>query len=202
MGRTVRKKRGAYKKSPVKIRLEQEGITQSLVQEMFRYDSLTGEFFRRISRSGNGGRAGTLAGSLSEGYLQTRIGKKTYKIHRLIWLYVYGYFPETEIDHIDRDRLNNKIENLREASSQCNARNRKERSDNTSGVKGVYWCKRGSRWSVYICISQKKRFVGYYQDYADAVSARFAAEQCLDWHSCDVNSSAYQYLKQQGILKN
>jgi len=136
-------------------------ITQQLVKELFEYRD--GELYRRIGTSSNA-KTGDKAGSLSgDGYLQTNINAKKYKNHRIIFLYHHGYLPEF-IDHIDNNRLNNHINNLRETSILQNNRNARTRAGNTSGVKGVYWYKATQKWGVRINVNSKEKFFGYYHD--------------------------------------
>jgi len=91
-------------------------------------------------------------------------------------------------------KYHNWWDNLREATQQCNQRNVGTRSDNTSGVKGVTWHKRDKQWVAQICVNKKNKSIGYYADFDDAVCARLAAEQCVDWAGCDSSSPAYQYV--------
>ena len=91
--------------------------------------------------------------------------------------------------------MNNKLENLREVSYQCNSRNCKLNSKNTSGITGVGWFKKVSKWKSYIRINGKHIFLGDYFDIVDAVSARLAAEQCIGWLGCNSTSPAYIYME-------
>jgi hypothetical protein len=131
------------------------------------------------------------------GYIQIRIDKKLYYAHRLAWLYVYGYFPENNIDHIDHKGYHNWIGNLREVSTQCNARNTGNFKHNSSGVKGVTWYPWVKKWAARIKINGKIRHLGLYEDFTEAVCTRLAAEQCLNWQKCDSTSPAYQYVRKQ-----
>ena len=97
---------------------------------------------RRKTVSGWGAPKGCVAGTLSAGYCAINVDGNSYKRSRLVWLYHNGYFPEHNIDHINRNRWNDKIENLREVTQQCNLRNCGNLKNNTSGVKGVYWDKK------------------------------------------------------------
>ena len=164
------------------------------VQELLDYDPATGEFYWRESRGRM--RAGAVAGHIRpDGYIQLAVDQKLYKAHRIAWFYVHGYFPEHQIDHIDRDPANNKIENLREVSRTCNMRNCGNRTDNTSGVKGVSWAKRTGNWYAQIRVNNRSFNLGHYDDFDDAVCARLAAEQCVGWEGCDSSSPAYQHVK-------
>lgn len=141
----------------------------------------------------------------TEGYRQISVDGKLWLLHRLIWLWHHGYLPEHQLDHINRDRTDNRIENLREVSHSCNTRNSGARASNKTGVKGVVWRRRDQCYSATIRTNPKIRdgLRHLYQgpDVIEATCHRYAAEQCLDWHACDLNSSAAKFLKQQGVLK-
>lgn len=116
-------------------------ITQEEIQKHMRYAD--GKLFWQIS-PGGGVRAGAEVGNLRpDGYRGIGFRGKLYKAHRLIFLYHHGYFPEHGIDHINKVRDDNRIENLREASQSCNMRNIGMQVNNTSGIKGVYYHKAG-----------------------------------------------------------
>lgn len=169
-------------------------ITHQRLTELFNYNPDTGAFTRKKSVANQ--KAGCLVGCVEpSGYSQIMVDYKLYRAHRLAWLYVYGYMPENNIDHINRDRADNRICNLREVSQSCNTRNTSNPKDNRSGVKGVTFCKSRSNWESHICVFGKRRKLGYYVDFTDAVCARLAAEQCVGWAGCDSESPAYQYVK-------
>lgn len=171
-------------------------ITQKKLKELLHYDSETGIFTWIITNT-NYVKAGDVAGTESHGYIVIAIEGETYKAHRLAWLYVHGYFPENLLDHKDRIRHHNWINNLREASNQCNQRNTGNRVDNKSGVKGVSWFKATEKWQVHIAVNGKLIFLGRHTCLLEAACHRLAAEQCLNWEGCDSSSPAYQYVKDQ-----
>ena len=174
-------------------------LTQKRLKELLHYDPLTGIPTWKADRQCVG--VGDIAGSKDkDGYIVIKVDYKSYKAHRLAWLYVYGYFPENDLDHIDRIKHHNWISNLRETSKQCNARNTGNPKDNNSGVKGVGWRRANKKWQVRININQKLKYLGYYKSFCEAVCTRLAAEQCLDWVNCDSSSPAYQYV--QKMLKD
>lgn len=120
-------------------------ITQEYLKDYFCYEN--GELIR-IKKLSNASQLNKAIGKINRnGYVEARIGYKLYRLHRLIWLFHYGYLPEF-IDHIDGNRSNNKIENLREATKSQNMHNAKMRINNTSGIKGVYWNKANKNWRV------------------------------------------------------
>lgn len=145
-------------------------INQEFLLSLFEYKD--GELFWKQDRKANkikGKKAGCLGGI---GYLQTKINDILYKNHRLIFMMHYGYLPKL-IDHIDGNPLNNRIENLREATVAQNMMNSKLFLNNTSGAKGVEWSKRLKKWTVRIQIDGKRKYFG---SYYDIQVAKFVAE--------------------------
>lgn len=136
-------------------------ISQDLLQSIFEYKD--GKLHWKISPANNV-KIDDLAGSIdSHGYSQIKIKQKLYLTHRLIFLMFKGYLPKY-IDHADGNRLNNKIENLREATFSQNQHNRKVGKNNTSGVKGVIWIKKQKKWSVRFKVDGKQKHFGCYKD--------------------------------------
>ena len=130
-------------------------VTYEELHKLFHYDPATGLLIRKIP-AGNRGKAGTVVGTLENtGYLTVRIKNKNYLVHRIIWFMHHGYFPEHDLDHINRIRHDNRIENLREVSRSCNMKNSNLREDNSSKVKGVCWHKKGKKWKAAIKINNK-----------------------------------------------
>lgn len=170
-------------------------ITQSNLQDVLTYTPETGEFSWIVPPVG-WIYQGDIAGSINKnGYRYITVNKKKYLAHRLVWLYVHGYLPEGDLDHVDRVRTNNKVENLREVSRQCNIRNSPNRVTNTSGVKGVCWCKKMNKWKARITVNYVETHLGCSEDFMEMVCLRLAAEQTLSWEGCDSRSPAYQYVQ-------
>ena len=166
------------------------------LKELLNYDPETGIFLWKVA-AGRRVKAGDVAGTVNgKGYIHITIGCKIYQAHRLAWLDYYGYFPEHGLDHEDRDKSNNRIDNLREASNQCNIRNTGNRKNNTSGVKGIYFNKAAQKWSAKINLDSGGYHLGYSTDFTEAVATRLAAEQCLNWSNCDSSSPAFKYMTQ------
>ena len=171
-------------------------ITHEQLINILDYNENTGVFVWKNPSRYSPSMAGEFAGNKNSlGYIAISIDMIKYYGHRLAWLYVHGYFPEGEIDHKNKIRNDNRISNLREVSHQCNLRNSKNSSNNTSGVKGVYWFKRTKRWGAGITIFGKDHHLGYYDDFDDAVCARLAGEQSVNWHGCDSSSPAFCYVR-------
>ena len=153
------------------------------LHEMIHYDAETGNFRWKKSRgrSASNSPAGTLSGS---GYIQIRLDGKIYQAHRLAWLYVYGEFPSKDIDHVNRIKTDNRICNLREVTKSQNAQNILISKSNTSGIKGVNWCKRDKKWRAFIKLNGKFKSLGYFFDVKDAQSAYVMAAKTIHTHNC------------------
>jgi len=172
-------------------------LTQEQVKDLFDYRD--GKIYWRnyVRNIRKGDEAGCVT---PEGYLLVGIKRKHYLVHRVIWLWHKGYMPEGIVDHKDQDRLNNRIDNLREASDQCNVINSKVHCSNTSGVKGISRSKISGKWHSYLEHNGKRMHLGFYDNFADAVAARWEKEVELDWSTCETTSSSFLYLKDNGLL--
>lgn len=146
-------------------------ISQELLRSLFDYDPETGVFKWKVKPSSQV-KPGDIAGCIdSQGYRIIRIYGKNRKAHRLAWLYVFGEEPET-IDHIDRMRSNNAIENLRAVTFAQNSANRSASSKNRSGFTGVYWSELGRKWQASIIINGKLHYIGLFLSPQEAAAAR------------------------------
>jgi hypothetical protein len=116
------------------------------------------------------------------GYFYGPILGKWHKAHRVIWAMKHGYWPPQEIDHINGDGTDNRLENLRAVSPRQNRRNQKTPKTNTSGVLGVYWCKPDRKWKAQIKIDGRKIHLGAFSTIEDAAEARAAANVRFGFH--------------------
>ena len=124
----------------------------------------------------SGNKVGGLTGAKGDKYLATSINNKMTHVHRIVFMLHHGFIPNY-IDHIDGNRLNNKIENLRSVTSSENAKNRKANSNNTSGYTGVFWCKKSNKWGAAITSNRKRIYLGLYENKDDAIAKRVEAEK-------------------------
>lgn len=150
-------------------------LTQERLKELLHYDPETG-VFTRIKKILGGNLDGSVGVSLTgrdyrkgEGYLRICIDYKSYRCHRLAWLYMTGEFPKNQLDHIDLNKKNNKWENLREATNSQNHMNMAKTYKNTSGFKGVSWCKKAKKFRAHIKHNKKFIHIGLF-DNAEAAN--------------------------------
>lgn len=125
------------------------------IQELHKllyYDPDTGNLHWRVENKYARIKPDTVAGCVdsSSGYIRVRVLGKKYLAHRIVWALVTGKWPENQIDHIDRDRTNNKFMNLRSCTNAENQQNCSLRKDNSSGYKGVSWNTKGQVWEAYL----------------------------------------------------
>jgi hypothetical protein len=136
-------------------------ITQDNLKECLEYKE--GKLFW-IKQSSSNIRIGMEAGTTNErGYVQVKIFNKRYYAHRLVFFMFNGYFPQ-EVDHIDGNKNNNRIENLRASTKAQNQHNAKINKNNTSGVKGVTWDKQNKKWKSQCGYNNKNHYLGHFID--------------------------------------
>ena len=102
-------------------------------------------------------------------------GKRSYSAHRLAWLWMTGAWPKSDIDHINRDKSDNRFSNLREATKSENKANVGRYANNTSGHKGVHWNAKNQKWMAQIMVRRKRIYLGLHLDLADAASSYASA---------------------------
>lgn len=144
---------------------------KEILEANVEYNSEAGVFTAKT-----GGRAGWKIGepigTIDRGYLRIRLNGKYHAAHRIAWLLVYGSLSENDqIDHIDGNRSNNKILNLRLATHGQNCRNIKIPKHNRSGIKGVHWSNHSKKWRAQIRLNGKRIFLGEYTNKEDAHAA-------------------------------
>jgi hypothetical protein len=147
-------------------------LTQEIVKRLFDYDPETGVLIRAEGR-----RKGAPAGyQMNKGYWIVSVGSTRFLAHRLIWLWTHGRWP-LFIDHINRNRLDNRLCNLREATKVENCQNKSARSNNTSGVTGVTWDATRQRWKGQIIVNGRVINLKRHKTFEAAVEERLEAER-------------------------
>ena len=154
-------------------------LTQARLREVLRYEHDTGLFFRKsehkrwaskpcgcrkVGPKGNGG-----------GYVVILVDGISYRAHRLAWLYMHGRWPNGDVDHIDGNRADNRIANLREATRTQNNCNASLRRNNKSGVTGVSWVRQRLKWTARVYVGNSGVYLGVFNTFDEAVTARKAA---------------------------
>lgn len=136
-------------------------ISAERLHELFDYDPETGVFRWKVNHR-NGVRAGRIAGTPSDGYLKIMVDGRSFRAHRLAWLYVYGAEPSI-LDHINGVRDDNRIANLREATLTENRANQKMPRRNTSGFLGVTWHSGAKKWRAIASVRGKNKYLGCFE---------------------------------------
>ena len=138
-------------------------LTQERLKEVLDYEPETGVFTwkQNYQKRFIGKRAGSFT---HEGYRRITVDRKEYRAARLAWLYVHGEWPSEVIDHINRDRSDDRISNLRDVSPRVNSKN--------TGSVGVCWVKATQKWQAYL----GNEYLGQFTDFDAAVAARKQAE--------------------------
>ena len=150
-------------------------LTQEALKSLLRYNPETGVFVWLVDRRG-GARVGDIAGTIGDrGYITIYVNRARYRAHRLAWFYHYGVFP-TQLDHINRDRADNRIANLREVTSSQNAKNRGLNKKNKTGVNGVRFCPVRKKYRADIRVNYKTIYLGLFVKIEDAKAARAKAD--------------------------
>ena len=137
-------------------------LTVEQLKDALTYDSDTGKFVWK-TRPSRAVKAGDVAGCVEKriGYVTIGIKGRIYKAHRLAWLYVYGQWPNGLIDHINGDKADNRIANLRDVFADSNSQNvRKSNSRNKSGFMGVIWFQ--NKWRASMSVNGKSKWLGDY----------------------------------------
>lgn len=147
--------------------------------DRIRYEPETGVFTWAVS--GRGIRQGAVAGTVSvDGYRVIRLGFKPYRAHRLAWFLVHGEWPSSEIDHINCNRLDNRLSNLRVVSRAENAQNRRSAMRNSShGFLGATWNRQHRRWQSKLTAYGTRHHLGYFDSAEQAHAAYMVAKSRL-----------------------
>lgn len=158
--------------------LKESLLTPEWVRAALDYHPETGLMFWRLPTSKRR-QQGALAGTVNKwGYRVIQINGRLYTVHRLAWFHAHGVWPEDDLDHINGDRDDNRMANLREATRSQNSVNGKLRVNNSSGFKGVCWDKSKQRWSVSVYLNGKQTRIGRFRTLEEASDAyRRAADE-------------------------
>lgn len=143
-------------------------LTQERLKELFSYDAETG-LFVRIKNVSNAKQGSILKKQDSKGHLQVRIDGKQYAVHRLVWLFCFGEFPQNSIDHINGIRTDNRLKNLRDVNVSVNAQNiHSARKDSRTKLLGASLHKASGKYVAQISINGKIKHLGSFKTAEEA----------------------------------
>jgi len=156
-------------------------MNSETLTEMFEYKK--GKLYNKYNRNPRALKGVEVGSKHHSGYYQVQITGKLYMVHRLIWIMYNNEIPDgMEIDHINHERDDNRLVNLRLVTRQDNRRNQKLTDRNTSGTIGVYRISRLNKWGSQIKVNGKVIWLGSFTDKTDAISARKDAEIKYGFH--------------------
>lgn len=158
------------KKSPLRKVSVKKQIRNNL-----KYDPISGNIYWK--RSYPNIRKNNVAGCINKhrNAIVIRLNDKLYFAHRIAWFLYYGKFPKDQLDHINHDGTDNRISNLREATTKQNHQNRKN-------AKGYYFDKGHQKWRAEIKINYKRIYIGLYNTEEEAKQARKEYEEKIGWN--------------------
>jgi hypothetical protein len=158
----------------------------NVLKEYLHYNPDTGDFIW-VKSPAYFLQTGNIAGHISKstGYSIVKLKGIKYKAHKLAWLFSYGTWPKSKIDHIDCIKHNNILSNLREVTDSQSSCNIKRNSLNSSGVKNIGWHKGSNRWRVRIAVKGKPAYCGYFSSLEEA--EKIAIAKRIELHGEYVN---------------
>ncbi len=168
-------------------------ITQALLKELFDYDAKRGELINKVNR-GSRAKAGKVAGTISPvkggARKSIRVNKQSFYAHRLVWFWHYGKHPKDQIDHIDGNPLNNKIENLREATHAENCQNKIMQRKCSNKYIGITHRKKTNKYGAQIKVNGNHTWLGLFDTPEEAHAAYCAAKRQLHKFNPEVRDYA------------
>lgn len=148
-----------------------DDLSFEFVANRLGYDPETGVLTWKVHLRGGSAKVGNVAGKTSvDGYRIIKINQRQYPAHRLAWLLTTGRWPVADIDHIDGNKSNNRLSNLREAS-------RSQNNWNTIPVRGYSWDQESRKFKSKICVDRRCIFLGRFDSEDAARSAYHAAKE-------------------------
>jgi hypothetical protein len=152
-------------------------LTQTYLHSVFKYEN--GQLYWIGNRQG-AKKDKPISSKVGHGYLGCMLDGKHYLLHRLIYLYVHGHMPDGDVDHINGNRSDNRIENLRVVTKKGNQQNmRKAYSTSKSGLLGAFYKQKTKKWHSSICVSGKRFYLGTFNSPDEAHKAYIKAKRDL-----------------------
>ena len=146
-------------------------LSQTELKKIFLYEPDTG-FLRWKEGKSNMVKNSKSGCKNASGYLIVTINSKSHRVQRVIWIYMFNHIPSGfYIDHINGNKTDNRLCNLRLATNSQNQQNRPAPQNNTSGYRGVTWHKQASKWMARICLDNKRVSLGLFETAEEAYKA-------------------------------
>jgi len=162
--------------------MDNEIVSQEILKKWLYYNHTVGQFYWRHAKGNT--KPWQKAGAMDAyGYISIKFMNKFYKAHRLAWLYVHGEMPKGEIDHVNRIKNDNSIENLRVATRKENNENKLANKNNLSGLKGVSFDLKNKTWFARIMNNGKVHRLGTFSTPEDASKAYIEAAKTFHTHN-------------------
>jgi len=160
---------------PIISQENQDALTQARLKSLLKYDPFTGNFWWKVNRRGTA-KKNSVAGAVSTaGYRQIKINGPLYLSSRLAFLYMTGKWPKGYVDHINRNRADNRWENLRECTNAENQYNASIKKIIPAVVPGVCYNKADKKWHARINKDGKRKHLGFFDTIEEAAEARAKA---------------------------
>ena len=151
-------------------------ITREVALQYVQPNFETGKLYWKTRRGGTAVVGGEVGHMTRDGYVKVKLEGKSYPVHRIMWLLAYGEHPDRFVDHINGNRVDNRICNLRLVNKSENARNRRATRNSVSGLNGVVWANDRNKWRAFIRWNNRLEHLGSHEDFFEAVCARKSAE--------------------------
>jgi hypothetical protein len=165
-------------------------LTQELLLELFEYDYITGYVVNRVTRNGTSQKGNRAGSKEPNGYRRIGLMYNHYGEHQIIWMMVYGWWPD-EIDHINGIRDDNRLYNLREVTRSQNRTN-SNCGYGKSGLYGAHWIERIEKWHSRIVVEGRQIYLGSFNTAQEAHEKAVIASK--EYHG-EYTSYAYSNLK-------
>lgn len=158
-------------------------LLQDELKAIFEYDPIDGTVRWKDGRSNMV--KSSVAGCIhSSGYKVVTINSQSYKLHRVIWIMLFGHIPNGfYIDHINGIKSDNRLQNLRLATNHQNQQNRPAPKNSSSGYRGVNWHKTVNKWMARICHHGNRKTIGFFDTAEEAYEAYKAEAKTLFTHA-------------------
>lgn len=160
-------------------REKQNHITLDDVLEIhskISYNIDTGKMYWKGKYNGRAPKGSECGSIRSDGYRIIQVNNRNYLAHQLVWILFNFEYPKYQIDHINGNRQDNRIENLRDVPALVNNKNAKKHKHNTSGIMGVGWHKKSGKWRAYIKVAGRQIELGLSGCFFEACCLRKSAE--------------------------